>query len=197
MIIHYHIPTMMLLPWEQVLVLDEADCILDGGFKKALNAIVSQLPKHRQTFLFSATQMKLVQDLARLSLKDPEYLSVHEESIRFVFEAFNKHPLEMSSWKDEAGDSLFQFVAASKRYANLREELKEEDKEDKLLDRQRGKEKQMKEKGTEGSMRMILRVRRIFLGQMENRTNKRSKKYFDSDSDDAERVRETMPTLFL
>ncbi|KAK2639642.1 hypothetical protein Ddye_027437 [Dipteronia dyeriana] len=65
----------------QVLVLDEADRILDVGFKKALNAIVSQLPKHRQTLLFSATQTKSVQDLARLSLKDPEYLSVHEESV--------------------------------------------------------------------------------------------------------------------
>uniref|UniRef100_A0A5B7AWX3 ATP-dependent RNA helicase n=1 Tax=Davidia involucrata TaxID=16924 RepID=A0A5B7AWX3_DAVIN len=65
----------------QVLVLDEADRILDVGFKKALNAIISQLPKHRQTMLFSATQTKSVQDLARLSLKDPEYLSVHEESV--------------------------------------------------------------------------------------------------------------------
>lgn len=63
------------------MVLDEADRILDVGFKKALNAIVSQLPKHRQTMLFSATQTKSVQDLARLSLKDPEYLSVHEESV--------------------------------------------------------------------------------------------------------------------
>ncbi|KAL8033575.1 hypothetical protein ABFX02_13G168200 [Erythranthe guttata] len=64
----------------QVLVLDEADRILDIGFKKDLNAIISQLPKYRQTFLFSATQTKSVKDLARLSLKDPEYLSVHEES---------------------------------------------------------------------------------------------------------------------
>ncbi|KAK9133445.1 hypothetical protein Scep_012973 [Stephania cephalantha] len=64
----------------QVLVLDEADRILDVGFKQALNAIISQLPKHRQTLLFSATQTKSVQDLARLSLKDPEYISVHEKS---------------------------------------------------------------------------------------------------------------------
>ncbi|XP_050219490.1 DEAD-box ATP-dependent RNA helicase 32 [Mercurialis annua] len=64
----------------QVLVLDEADRILDVGFKKSLNAIISQLPKHRQTLLFSATQTKSVQDLARLSLKDPEYVSVHEKS---------------------------------------------------------------------------------------------------------------------
>ncbi|XP_030453497.1 DEAD-box ATP-dependent RNA helicase 32 [Syzygium oleosum] len=65
----------------KVLVLDEADRILDVGFKKSLNAIISQLPKHRQTMLYSATQTKSVQDLARLSLKDPEYVSVHEESV--------------------------------------------------------------------------------------------------------------------
>ncbi|XP_014502769.1 DEAD-box ATP-dependent RNA helicase 32 [Vigna radiata var. radiata] len=65
----------------QILVLDEADRILDSGFKKELNAIISQLPKRRQTLLFSATQTKSIQDLARLSLKDPEYLSVHEESV--------------------------------------------------------------------------------------------------------------------
>jgi ATP-dependent RNA helicase DDX10/DBP4 len=63
------------------LVLDEADRILDSGFKKAVNAIISQLPKRRQTMLFSATQTKSVQDLARLSLKDPEYISVHEEAV--------------------------------------------------------------------------------------------------------------------
>ncbi|XP_028771533.1 DEAD-box ATP-dependent RNA helicase 32-like [Neltuma alba] len=65
----------------QVLVLDEADRILDSGFKKELNAIISQLPKHRQTLLFSATQTKSIEVLARLSLKDPEYLSVHQESV--------------------------------------------------------------------------------------------------------------------
>ncbi|RZC46322.1 hypothetical protein C5167_039263 [Papaver somniferum] len=63
----------------QVLVLDEADRILDDGFKAEMNNIISQLPKQRQTLLFSATQTKSVKDLARLSLKDPEYINVHEE----------------------------------------------------------------------------------------------------------------------
>ncbi|KAG0340731.1 ATP-dependent RNA helicase dbp4 [Podila horticola] len=64
----------------QLLVLDEADRILDMGFKKTVNAIVENLPRHRQTMLFSATQTKSVKDLARLSLKDPEYVAVHEKS---------------------------------------------------------------------------------------------------------------------
>ncbi|XP_072332896.1 probable ATP-dependent RNA helicase DDX10 [Scyliorhinus torazame] len=64
----------------QMLVLDEADRILDMGFSETMNAIVENLPKKRQTLLFSATQTKSVKDLARLSLKDPEYVWVHENA---------------------------------------------------------------------------------------------------------------------
>ncbi|KAH7861590.1 hypothetical protein Vadar_028088 [Vaccinium darrowii] len=92
----------------QVLVLDEADRILDVGFKKALNAIVSQLPKHRQTFLFSATQTKSVQDLARLSLKDPEYLSVHEESVTATPNRL--HQTAMIVPLDKKMDMLWSFI---------------------------------------------------------------------------------------
>ncbi|KAJ2806345.1 ATP-dependent RNA helicase dbp4 [Coemansia guatemalensis] len=63
----------------QVLVLDEADRILDMGFKKTMNAIIQNLPRQRQTLLFSATQTKSVKDLARLSLERPEYVGVHEK----------------------------------------------------------------------------------------------------------------------
>lgn len=62
----------------QVLVLDEADRILDMGFSRTLNAIIENLPRDRQTMLFSATQTKRVKDLARLSLQDPEYVAVRE-----------------------------------------------------------------------------------------------------------------------
>lgn len=64
----------------QILVLDEADRILDLGFRQTVNAIVENLPAERQTLLFSATQTKSVRDLARLSLQDPEYVAVHEHS---------------------------------------------------------------------------------------------------------------------
>lgn len=65
---------------KQMLVLDEADQILDRGFRSQVDAIISQIPKARQTLLFSATQTKSVKDLARVSLRDPEYISVHEEA---------------------------------------------------------------------------------------------------------------------
>ena len=40
------------------LVLDEADRILDMGFKATMNAIIDNLPEDRQTLLYSATQTK-------------------------------------------------------------------------------------------------------------------------------------------
>ncbi|EGZ15778.1 hypothetical protein PHYSODRAFT_509429 [Phytophthora sojae] len=66
----------------QVLVLDEADRILDLGFQKQLTSILEHLPPagERQTMLFSATQTKSVKDLAALSLREPEYVAVHEHS---------------------------------------------------------------------------------------------------------------------
>ena len=64
----------------KILVLDEADRILDLGFQHTVNAIVENLPAERQTLLFSATQTKSVRYLARLSLHDPEYVAVHQHS---------------------------------------------------------------------------------------------------------------------
>ncbi|KAI4492681.1 hypothetical protein M0804_002472 [Polistes exclamans] len=64
----------------QILILDEADRCLDMGFEKTMNSIIENLPQERKTLLFSATQTKSVKDLARLSLKDPMYVSVHEHA---------------------------------------------------------------------------------------------------------------------
>uniref|UniRef100_A0A8K9VCD1 ATP-dependent RNA helicase n=1 Tax=Oncorhynchus mykiss TaxID=8022 RepID=A0A8K9VCD1_ONCMY len=64
----------------KIYVLDKVDRILDIGFADTINAIVENLPKTRQTLLFSATQTKSVKDLARLSLQDPEYVWVHEKA---------------------------------------------------------------------------------------------------------------------
>ncbi|KAM7334982.1 LOW QUALITY PROTEIN: hypothetical protein ACRRTK_005459 [Alexandromys fortis] len=51
----------------QCLVIDEADRILDVGFEEELKQIIKLLPVHRQTMLFSATQTRKVEDLARIS----------------------------------------------------------------------------------------------------------------------------------
>ena len=63
----------------RMLVLDEADRILDMGFRDQLVRILSYIPIERQTLLFSATQTRDVSALATLSLNKPEYLGVHDK----------------------------------------------------------------------------------------------------------------------
>ncbi|CAK9236175.1 unnamed protein product [Sphagnum troendelagicum] len=92
----------------QVLVLDEADRILDMGFAGTLNAILAQLSKERQTMLFSATQTRSVQDLARLSMSDPEFLAVHAESAAAT--PARLHQTAMIVPLDEKLDMLWSFI---------------------------------------------------------------------------------------
>jgi ATP-dependent RNA helicase RhlE len=60
----------------EILVLDEADQMLDLGFIHALKQIVRLLPTKRQTLFFSATMPKAIKDLADKYLNDPAQVSV-------------------------------------------------------------------------------------------------------------------------
>ncbi|ORX38845.1 P-loop containing nucleoside triphosphate hydrolase protein [Kockovaella imperatae] len=53
-----------------LLILDEADTLLEMGFTKDLNFIIDHLPKKRQTFLFSATVSKEIHQIARRTIQD-------------------------------------------------------------------------------------------------------------------------------
>lgn len=63
-----------------MLIIDEADRILDMGFQDSLNAIIDFLPKERQCLLFSATQTSSIKDLARLSMSDPVTVKADSEA---------------------------------------------------------------------------------------------------------------------
>ena len=67
---------MLTLRQVEILVLDEADQMLDLGFIHALKQIVKLLPTKRQTLFFSATMPKAIKDLADKFLTDPAEVSV-------------------------------------------------------------------------------------------------------------------------
>lgn len=63
----------------ELLVLDEADEMLDMGFAEDLDALLSATPAGRQTALFSATMPARIESIARRHLREPERVEVARE----------------------------------------------------------------------------------------------------------------------
>jgi ATP-dependent RNA helicase DDX55/SPB4 len=64
----------------EVLVLDEADRLLDLGFKDDLQKILARLPKQRRTGLFSASVSEAVGEIVRVGLRNPVKIAVRVKS---------------------------------------------------------------------------------------------------------------------
>ncbi|KAK4123308.1 DEAD-domain-containing protein [Parathielavia appendiculata] len=63
----------------EILVLDEADRMLEDGFADELNEILTTLPKSRQTMLFSATMTSSVDKLVRVGMNKPARIMVDSQ----------------------------------------------------------------------------------------------------------------------
>lgn len=60
----------------EVLIMDEADRLLDMGFEKQLSSIISKIPKQRRTGLFSATMTEALGKLVKTGLRNPVRVNV-------------------------------------------------------------------------------------------------------------------------
>jgi len=87
----------------KTLVLDEADEMLSMGFARELNAIIEQLPKHRQGLFFSATIPADIERLAHTHLRDTEMITLSSDQVG---------ALEISHYVYllQSGDKLSQMV---------------------------------------------------------------------------------------
>ena len=66
----------------EILVLDEADLLLDMGFIEDVNKINKLCAEHKQTLLFSATMSDAVKSLAKRAINQPVELTVSEDSTK-------------------------------------------------------------------------------------------------------------------
>nr|XP_020015063.1 ATP-dependent RNA helicase DDX55 [Castor canadensis] len=105
-----------------VLVLDEADRLLDMGFEASINTILEFLPKQRRTGLFSATQTQEVENLVRAGLRNPVRISVKEKGV--ADSSTQKTPSRLENFymvckADEKFNQLVHFLRNHKQEKHL------------------------------------------------------------------------------
>lgn len=65
----------------KMVILDEADEMLDMGFRDDLEVILQQVPPERQTVFFSATMPKAILDMTKKYQKNPEHVAIKHEAL--------------------------------------------------------------------------------------------------------------------
>ena len=115
----------------EVLVLDEADRMLDMGFHDDIMKIVNMLPKTRQTLMFSATMPRGIRELAQKVLNNPAEINIAlskpaEKILQLAYSVYETQKLKLAQYllKGAAGRSVLVFCSTKSSTKELSRSLK-------------------------------------------------------------------------
>ena len=100
-----------------IIVLDEADEMLDMGFIDEVEEILGQMPKERQTLLFSATMAEPIVRLAERHLTNPEFVQVQGANDSVATENTVQYAVQVENF--EKLDALVRIMAAERPTGTL------------------------------------------------------------------------------
>jgi ATP-dependent RNA helicase DeaD len=109
----------------RILVLDEADLMLDMGFEKEMRQILDHLPRERQTLLFSATIPRAIEAIAYKYLASPEKILLSQDYV-YVREVSHEYYITNRMQKERNLYKLIEYEnpLSSMIFCNTREETR-------------------------------------------------------------------------
>ena len=150
----------------QTLVLDEADKMLNLGFKKEIDDILGLLPVKRQNLLFSATLSKEVDHIHQILLSNPKVIKVEPEKENidlinqtgYFVEPEKKGPLLRHLIRDKEMKQVLVFASSVYKADNIADKLRKNGIQAKAIHRRKSQQARTEalQKFKEGRLRVLV-----------------------------------------